>query len=520
MLKSIRKVPAYREQWSNKLLPHPLYTDDPRSAYKSRRSLARSVPRLTSPSSQLITRKMSLRKSRKIPPKKIVARFYHEPWTDLVLDLSKKYPKINTESDHKTIEKILQDGKNPNALHYGMPLLIIAAKENYTDTLELLLRYGADPNLFSGTTALIAAAENTNYKAMELLLQAGALSSTADKQSITPWYIAYKTHNLPMARLLASFPGAIQPNRRDNWNTIEKWKWDPEAEPELNRILDWAREKLKLVSNNPAGRPWKETLSTCIILSSRYNIKSFVAIVGIVSLCIYEDASAVQLCQRWLEHVKMFKSYAKILLPFREKIEATLLLILIIIRLSVYGSLIAGPLPKCQYRDRFSNFMYKIWQPEMYNYNCVYMSTYVIAVLQECEWIMPDDPLRATFAHLCLTDVHIKLLVARCLEMDYDENDIPEYSAIIEASDPQFPLRNANKMLVHKTMRLCHQLGIRFDDNIWSSHPGDKCEQVDLIVQNEILEQIIRDTGKISPYRIKRIEDKKILKMIEDAFLD
>lgn len=76
------------------------------------------------------------------------------------------------------VKRLLQCGMDPNALtSTGMTPLIVACKGGATVNVEMLLAYGADPDLVSGgsfsplTTSIL----NEDYKSIRVLLDANAM---------------------------------------------------------------------------------------------------------------------------------------------------------------------------------------------------------------------------------------------------------------------------------------------------------------------------------------------------------
>ena len=77
----------------------------------------------------------------------------------------------------ETVEVLLKYGADVNYKNYfGWTALILAAGDGYTETAEVLLKYGADVNykLNDGWTALMFAAENGYTETAEVLLKYGA----------------------------------------------------------------------------------------------------------------------------------------------------------------------------------------------------------------------------------------------------------------------------------------------------------------------------------------------------------
>jgi ankyrin repeat protein/HEAT repeat protein len=76
----------------------------------------------------------------------------------------------------KEVQKLLEAGADPNAVHRGMRPLHKAAVAGHVEVLRLLIDHGAEVNVkdSSGRSPLLEAAGSRNPKAVEILLAAGA----------------------------------------------------------------------------------------------------------------------------------------------------------------------------------------------------------------------------------------------------------------------------------------------------------------------------------------------------------
>lgn len=94
----------------------------------------------------------------------------------------------------ESVEFLLKAGANPNATSFGSgPALHIAIQNNAElDIVRLLLAHGADANLSDafGKTPLLYALEDTNAQLTELLLAAGASVHSKDNEGYTPLHHA------------------------------------------------------------------------------------------------------------------------------------------------------------------------------------------------------------------------------------------------------------------------------------------------------------------------------------------
>ncbi len=125
--------------------------------------------------------------------------------------------------DYETVEVLLKKGKaDPNSVDfYGVPALLGASldlskmerthpKSNSLKTVQVLLNYGANPNLEakSGNTALVEAATSWNRPVMLELLKHGAnpnkCSSAGVRGEHSPLMIAAVHHDIELMELLFS----------------------------------------------------------------------------------------------------------------------------------------------------------------------------------------------------------------------------------------------------------------------------------------------------------------------------
>lgn len=97
-------------------------------------------------------------------------------------------------NDINAVEKALAAGINPDVRNkQGGTPLGIAAQKGFLKIVELLLAYGADPNLRSGIggfTALALAASTGRQDLVKVLLDAGADQHIPDKMGFTPLHVA------------------------------------------------------------------------------------------------------------------------------------------------------------------------------------------------------------------------------------------------------------------------------------------------------------------------------------------
>lgn len=109
-----------------------------------------------------------------------------------------------------SIDLLLQYGADPNmqALYTDEPSypMEIAYANNDIHTIRLLLQYGADPNLYSDSEPLIVyAVEKNQCNKVELLLQYGADPNTRDSMNDTILINAIRNENADMVDLLLRY---------------------------------------------------------------------------------------------------------------------------------------------------------------------------------------------------------------------------------------------------------------------------------------------------------------------------
>ena len=69
---------------------------------------------------------------------------------------------------------LLYKGANPNRISESLPLFM-AIRYNRLDLIKMLIKYGANPNIFArGRTPLRMAYDRGNYQAIQTLIEAGA----------------------------------------------------------------------------------------------------------------------------------------------------------------------------------------------------------------------------------------------------------------------------------------------------------------------------------------------------------
>ncbi len=103
------------------------------------------------------------------------------------------YADLSPEDAVKLIEDLLSKGADPNAKehakNYCSTLLECAVHINLNEAVEILLKYGADPN---NGTLLHDAIRSYSLKIVELLLKYGADPNSKDSKNHTPLFNALK----------------------------------------------------------------------------------------------------------------------------------------------------------------------------------------------------------------------------------------------------------------------------------------------------------------------------------------
>lgn len=124
------------------------------------------------------------------------------------------------ENDIKTIKSILFNNNVDidQYDHFGRTPLIYATIYQYVDIVELLLKHGADPQLYDQDnlkSCLHYASENGNIEITLLLLKYQAQVSTQDDLKRTPLHSAINMGNLEISKLLIKY-GADVNNKSIN----------------------------------------------------------------------------------------------------------------------------------------------------------------------------------------------------------------------------------------------------------------------------------------------------------------
>ncbi len=78
------------------------------------------------------------------------------------------------EGDAQALERSLGEGCDPNDVFFNETLLVIACRNGRSESVRLLLKHGADPNLIIEWAPLIHAVNSGNLDCVRLLVDAGA----------------------------------------------------------------------------------------------------------------------------------------------------------------------------------------------------------------------------------------------------------------------------------------------------------------------------------------------------------
>ena len=115
---------------------------------------------------------------------------------------------IASQNGHTdTVALLLKANANPNLQEKadsGCTPLYIASQNGHTDTVSLLLKANANPNLQadSGCTPLYVASHNGHTDTVALLLKANANPNLQENDGCTPLYIANRHGHTDIANLL------------------------------------------------------------------------------------------------------------------------------------------------------------------------------------------------------------------------------------------------------------------------------------------------------------------------------
>ncbi|KAL9043872.1 MAG: hypothetical protein Q9214_002952 [Letrouitia sp. 1 TL-2023] len=137
--------------------------------------------------------------------------------------------------------------QNPDCINvtdsYGRTALSWAAQRGMVETVELLLRFGADPNLYTprGHSPLMYAAEARDPGCLQPLLEKGADVTQCDIEGMTPLHYA-AGHRSD----LAYYRPLIEANSDPNWPTI------PRLTPLTTVILEGHNDAMRYLVENGA----------------------------------------------------------------------------------------------------------------------------------------------------------------------------------------------------------------------------------------------------------------------------
>lgn len=107
------------------------------------------------------------------------------------------------EGNVKSVAKTLKAGANPNARHFGRPVLIWAVQEGYLEIVKLLIKAGASTERKDdyGFTPLDQAVGQSNFQMVRILLKYGAKVSGRTCNG-TPLHTACAYRRFAIAKLL------------------------------------------------------------------------------------------------------------------------------------------------------------------------------------------------------------------------------------------------------------------------------------------------------------------------------
>ena len=130
------------------------------------------------------------------------------------------------------VKQLLENGADPNALHHGASTLHIAASQRCAESIELLLDFGADPNLISGKLtepALYKAVSEGSCEIALKLLEGGACAKTTDGVRNNALHVAVDSERNDIVEVLLSFGADANvraAGKEDKWSN---WK-NPSAD--------------------------------------------------------------------------------------------------------------------------------------------------------------------------------------------------------------------------------------------------------------------------------------------------
>ncbi|MGL5725366.1 ankyrin repeat domain-containing protein [Cetobacterium sp.] len=145
---------------------------------------------------------------------------------------------LSIEENEEIIELLLKYGANPNIkADDGSTPLIVASANGNLETAKLLLEYGANPNIKAddGTTALIIGAEYQQIEIIKLLLKYGADSNIKDNNGTTALIFSTEVKYREMVKLLLEH--GSNPNIKDNNGTTSLMLASQNGDVEIARLL-------------------------------------------------------------------------------------------------------------------------------------------------------------------------------------------------------------------------------------------------------------------------------------------
>jgi ankyrin repeat protein len=135
---------------------------------------------------------------------------------DMSIRLEKKVVGDLRRGDRDAVSSYLLTNGEPDATNNdGEPLLVIAARHNKPDMIDLLLRHGARVNATDrlGNTALFWAADAGHTPITRALIEAGAKVDSQNRQGLTPLMTAVRAGHMEIVRTLVA--GGADPRTAD-----------------------------------------------------------------------------------------------------------------------------------------------------------------------------------------------------------------------------------------------------------------------------------------------------------------
>ena len=123
------------------------------------------------------------------------------------------------------VKKCLKNGSSANSYYHGVTMLSHATKAGFHEVMKLLIKHDADPNLANTNpgkeSPILWAVRNNDFKALDILIDAGAIPNAISLYNYTPLIHAALANNVSMVKKLLSLGADIdhQNDGHDNGGT-------------------------------------------------------------------------------------------------------------------------------------------------------------------------------------------------------------------------------------------------------------------------------------------------------------